>query len=54
MLLCASVEKRPPEAIFIGARRLQGTADMVNQPRIDLKLGIRSCFGPISSLEFEA
>ena len=33
--------------------RLQGSADVVKRPRMDLKLGIPSCFGPISSLEVE-
>ena len=33
--------------------RLQGSADVLKQPQMDLKLGIPSRFGPISSLEFE-
>ena len=31
-----------------------GSTDVVKRPRMDLKLGIPSRFGPISSLEFEA
>ena len=32
---------------------LRGSADVVKRPPMDLKLGIPSRFGPISSLEFE-
>ena len=32
----------------------RGFTDVVERPRMDLKLGIPSQFGPILSLEFEA
>ena len=34
--------------------RFQGSTDVVKRPGMDLKLGIPSRFGPISSLELEA
>ena len=40
-------------SLEVSSKRLQGAADMLKRPRIDLKLGTPSRFGPISSLEFE-